>query len=209
MTPTTPLPYADLWLDVEPEAARQMLLAAVDAFATRGYSATTTREIAQRTGMSPAAVYVHYSSKVELLYAVCLAGGRSVLETVEQALGQVTGAPDRLRAFVAAFVAWHARNHTLARVIQYEARALEPEQFDAVDALQRRCERLLRAELRRGVAGGEFEIDDQGSAATAILSLGIDVARWYHPKAPAPAKLGARYADLAERMVASRQLQRA
>lgn len=209
MSPPRPTANADLWAHVEPDAARRMLLAAVDAFATRGYSATTTREIAERTGLSPAAVYVHYRSKVELLYAISLAAGQAVLDTVERAVDEHATPVERLHAFVVAFVAWHAENYTLARVIQYEARALEPGQFDAVDALRRRCERLLRSELRRGAASGEFDIDDQSSTAMAILSLGIDVARWYHPRALAPAKLGARYAELVLRMVGSRQLQRA
>ena len=209
MSPPRTSSNAALWAHVEPDAARRMLLAAVEAFATRGYSATTTREIAERTGLSPAAVYVHYRSKVDLLDAISLAAGRAVLETVEHAVAEATTPEDRLRAFVVAFVVWHAEHHTLARVIQYEARALGPEQFEAVDALRRRCERLLRTELRRGVASGDFEIDDQASTAMAILSLGIDVARWYHPRALAPAKLGARYAELALRMVGSRQLQRA
>ncbi|RBL80587.1 TetR family transcriptional regulator, partial [Streptomyces cavourensis] len=34
------------WGEVTPEAARRLLVAAVDAFAERGYHATTTRDIA-------------------------------------------------------------------------------------------------------------------------------------------------------------------
>jgi AcrR family transcriptional regulator len=159
--------------------------------------------------MSPAAVYVHYSSKIELLHAISVVGGRSSFETVESAVSAQSTPTERVHAFVAAFTAWHARNHTLARVIQYEARALGPEQLEEVAGFQRRCERLLRTELRRGVASGDFEIDDMTSTTTAILSIAIDVARWYHPKALAPAKLGARYADLALRMVAAPHLRRA
>lgn len=38
------------WAEVTPEAARRLLVAAVDAFAERGYHATTTRDIAGRAG---------------------------------------------------------------------------------------------------------------------------------------------------------------
>lgn len=34
------------WSEVTPEAARRLLVAAVEAFAERGYHATTTRDIA-------------------------------------------------------------------------------------------------------------------------------------------------------------------
>jgi AcrR family transcriptional regulator len=209
MEQSTATKNADLWADVQPDASRRMLVAAVEAFAIHGYSAATTRQIAEHSGLSPAAVYVHYNSKAELLYEISLIGTRSALRAVEHALAGLGAPADRLRAFVEAFVAWHARNHTLARVIQYELKALPAERFDEVDRVRQRIERLLRTELRRGAASGDFEIDDQRSTAMAILSLAIDVARWYQPRALAPDTLGSRYADLALRMVASRDLQRA
>lgn len=203
MVQATSADSATLWADVQPDASRRIVLAAVDAFAARGYTATTTREIAERVGMSPAAVYVHYRSKADLLYEISLVGARASLAAVTAALEGVTGAPERLRRFVEAFVAWHARNQTLARVIQYELGGLEPDQFREVDSIRGRCERLLRSELRRGGSEGQFQIDDQRTTATAILSMAIDVGRWYTGKSPAPDTLGARYADLALRMVAS------
>ncbi|SCE24280.1 transcriptional regulator, TetR family, partial [Streptomyces sp. Termitarium-T10T-6] len=58
------------WGEVTPEAARRLLVAAVDAFAERGYHATTTRDIAGRAGMSPAALYIHFKTKQELLHRI-------------------------------------------------------------------------------------------------------------------------------------------
>lgn len=40
--------------------------AAADAFAAKGFHATTTRDIAGRAGLSPAGVYVHFASKEDL-----------------------------------------------------------------------------------------------------------------------------------------------
>ena len=50
-----------------PPVATRMLGAAVEAFAELGFHVTTTREIAAKVGLSPAAVYVHCRSKEELL----------------------------------------------------------------------------------------------------------------------------------------------
>lgn len=41
---------AELWPDVQPETARRLMLAGVEAFAERGYHATTTRDIAGAAG---------------------------------------------------------------------------------------------------------------------------------------------------------------
>jgi AcrR family transcriptional regulator len=46
------------------DATRARLLkAATDAFAEKGFHATTTRDIATLAGMSPAALYVQHKSK--------------------------------------------------------------------------------------------------------------------------------------------------
>ncbi|WP_309117844.1 helix-turn-helix domain-containing protein, partial [Saccharothrix sp.] len=57
-----------------------MLIAAAAAFAGRGYHATTTRDIAAQAGMSPAAVYIHYRSKEDLLFQISRIGHRRALE---------------------------------------------------------------------------------------------------------------------------------
>jgi hypothetical protein len=49
-----------------------------------------------------------------------------------------------------------------------------------------------------------MQVDQPRRVARAILSMGIDVARWYDPGGrDSPAALGALYADLAARMVSA------
>jgi AcrR family transcriptional regulator len=168
-----------MWADVDPPAARRLLLAALETFSEYGYFATTTREIAQRAGMSPAAVYVHYPSKAEMLAQICTRGHEEVLSDIERAL-EAPGTPsERVGRFVTVFSSFHARRHTLGRVIQYELRGLENHRFREVADRRRRFEELILGELRAGVEAGEFQVDDIEATGIAILSLGIDVARWY------------------------------
>ncbi|MFJ6214605.1 TetR/AcrR family transcriptional regulator [Streptomyces sp. NPDC092296] len=202
MTATTP---ADLWPEVRPEAARRLLLAAVESFADRGYHATTTRDIATAAGMSPAALYVHYPSKAALLSEISRTGHRSTLALVEEAAAGDGGPADRMRTLVAEFTAWHARAHTVARIVQYELQALPPDEYAAVAELRHRIEEAVRGLIGEGVAAGVFDIPDVRTAARAVLSLGIDVARWYHERtAEPPEELGRRYADLVLRMLGAR-----
>lgn len=178
-----------------------MLLAALEVFSEHGYSASSTREIARRAGMSPAAVYVHYSSKLDLLSEMSRTGHAAVLAEARESAAGVEDPVDRLRRFMTAFVAWHARHHTLARVIQYELHELRPESFEEVRELRREFEELLKDDLERGVESGDFQIGDFRATELALLSMGIDVARWWTPRHPSPAALGANYAELALRMV--------
>ena len=194
-----------LWVDVEPAAARRLLLAALDAFAQKGYFATTTREISQGAGMSPAAVYVHYPSKSDMLAEICRRGHAEILGDLEDALQEPGTPTERVRRFVSVFAAFHARRSTLGRVIQYELRGLAPEQFREIAQIRQRFEDLIRAELEAGIAAGEFTVEDVESTGVAILSLCIDVARWHGALRDrlSPDELGTFYADLVTKMISA------
>ena len=197
---------ADPWASVRPEASRRMVLAAIDAFAERGYHATTTRDIAGRAGLSPAALYVHYPSKAALLAQISRTGHEAALALVEDCLRGAGPDPvERLRRVVHDFTIWHAEHHRVARVVQYELAALPEDDASAVAALRRRIEGLVSAELVAGVAAGRMSVDDPRGVARAILSLCVDVSRWFDPRGRERAgTVAALYAELAVRMVGGR-----
>ena len=194
--------YERLWAHVEPENSRRLLLAALEVFAAKGFHAATTREIAERVGMSSAAIYVHYPSKVELLLQITVIGHKSVLTDAREATELFSDPVDRIRGFVEAFTAWHARYHTLAHVTQYEIAAFGESQFREIRRLRRKIVQFLENEVRGGEEAGLLEIADRAATLTAILSLGIDVARWYGvARSPSPDVLGRLYGDLVLKML--------
>lgn len=193
------------WGEVTPEAARRLLVAAVEAFAERGYHATTTRDIASRAGMSPAALYIHYKTKEELLHRISRIGHDKALEILDAAAGREGTAAERLTAAVRSFVGWHAARHTTARVVQYELDALAAEHRTEIVELRRRSDAAVRRILQDGVRDGEFDVPDVPGTTLAVLSLCIDVARWFNTEGRrTPDEVGALYADLVLRMVIAR-----
>ncbi|MET9961174.1 TetR/AcrR family transcriptional regulator [Streptomyces sp. NPDC006326] len=190
------------WSEVTPDAARRLLVAAVEAFAERGYHATTTRDIAGRAGMSPAALYIHYKTKEELLHRISRIGHDKALDILESAASGPGSAAERLDAAVRSFVRWHAAHHTTARVVQYELDALAPEHRLEIVALRRQSDAAVRRILAEGVAAREFDVPDVPGTTLAVLSLCIDVARWFSVDGRrTPDEVGALYADLVLRMV--------
>src|SRR5882757_2688398 len=169
------------WADITPDAARRLVLAAVEAFAERGYHATTTRDIAGRAGMSPAALYIHYKTKEELLYQISKVGHLRALAMLSEARDAEGPASERLASAVRAFVRWHAEHHTTGRVVQYELGALSPEHYSEIVVLRRRSEEAIRAIIMAGVTAGEFDVPEVNGTTLAVLSLCIDVARWFNP----------------------------
>ncbi|MFB6962416.1 TetR/AcrR family transcriptional regulator [Streptomyces sp. NPDC056309] len=190
------------WGEVTPDAARRLLVAAVEAFAERGYHATTTRDIAGRAGMSPAALYIHYRTKEELLHRISRIGHEKALEILRTAARREGGATERLADAVSSFVRWHAGGRTTARVVQYELDSLGPDARAEILALRRQVDAEVRGIIEDGVASGEFDVPDVRGTTLAVLSLCIDVARWFNLEGPrTPEEVGALYADLVLRMV--------
>lgn len=183
----------DLWGAFPAGPRRALAQSAAAEFGLRGYHATTTRHIASRAGMSPAGLYVHYASKADILFAIAQAGHASVLELLT-AIASEEGTPiDRLHALVRGFVVWHAVNASLARVLQYEIKALEPDHYREVAALRRRTKNLLY----EAVGSVSTSAPRREVVLRAIVSLGIDTARWYDPEREiAPTDLAGQYADL-------------
>ncbi|MEW2085367.1 MULTISPECIES: TetR/AcrR family transcriptional regulator [unclassified Streptomyces] len=194
------------WGEVTPEAARKLLVAAVEAFAESGYHATTTRDIAGRAGMSPAALYIHYKTKEELLHRISRIGHDKALEILTAADAGGGTPSDRLADAVRSFVRWHAGRHDTAHVVQYEIDALSDDHRTEILELRRRSDAVVRGILRDGVETGEFDVPDVPGTTVAVLSLCIDVARWFNVRgARTPDEVGALYADLVLRMVAARK----
>ncbi|GAA2089018.1 TetR/AcrR family transcriptional regulator [Kitasatospora saccharophila] len=184
------------------ETARRLLLAAVDSFARRGYHATTTRDIATAAGMSPAALYIHYPSKAALLAEISRTGHRATLELVERAEAAGADPVERMRALAESFTVWHARGHTVGRIVNNELHALPEEDFAAVAELRIRIEETVLRIIADGAAAGLFRVPDQRTAARAVTSLGIDVSRWYTERSSeSPEELGRRYGQLVLRML--------
>ncbi|KPM56509.1 TetR family transcriptional regulator [Frankia sp. CcI49] len=191
-----------------PEASRadatraRLLAAALDAFATKGFHGTTTRDIAAAAGMSSAALYVHHKSKEELLYLISLTGHQRTLARLRAALAHSDDPVEQLRRVAQTFAESHARDHTTARVVNYELAALSSEHREEIHAIRREIAAEIGGIVQRGVAAKVFVAPDPAMTATALVSLAIDIGRWYRDDGSwTPAEIGRRYAELSLRMV--------
>ncbi|GAB2867250.1 TetR family transcriptional regulator [Nocardioides pacificus] len=180
----------------------RLLAAAVEAFAAKGFHATTTRDIAAAAGMSPAALYVHHSSKEELLYLISRQGHEATLALVREGLTTSSDPVEQLRRVVHAFAVHHATGHTGARIVNYELAALSEEHLGEIREVRQQIQAEMRALVERGVEAGVFTTPSAQMASVALLSLGIDIARWYRDDGSwSPQDVAEFYADLALRMV--------
>lgn len=182
----------------------RILSAACDRFYKVGFHGTSTRDIATAAGMSATALYAHYPSKQAMLAKLCILGTASALEALRKGGDPALPPVQRLRSAVYSFACWHANNYIIGRVAQWDLSALEPSSFEVVASLRRDIDRELRATLTEGVTTREFAIHDLTGTTLAILSLCIDIVRWFPSRRIRVAEdIASTYVGLVESMVLS------
>jgi tetracycline repressor-like protein len=76
------------------------------------------------------------------------------------------------------------------------------EHYTEIVALRRQSEAAVRSIIQDGVRAGDFDVPEVSGTTLAVLSLCIDVARWFNPDGRrTPDEVGALYAGLVLRMV--------
>jgi AcrR family transcriptional regulator len=194
----------DFWGDEYPPVARDLLTSAVSCFASKGFNATTTRDITAAVNLSPGALYVHFPSKEEVLFAIIRIGHQRVLEaiTVPPAGTAEANPAGVVGELVRRFVTWHARYHTVARVGQFELAGLNREHYELVTAQRQMITSVFRSAVSAGIDTGDFDVSDINRAVRAIISIGVDIVRWYRlDGTEKPEEVADSYARLAQRML--------
>jgi AcrR family transcriptional regulator len=179
--------------------------AALQLFAAKGFEGTGIRDIADRAGLSTAALYHYMGSKEELLVAFMV---ESMTELTRVALAALEGAgdpPAQLAALVRTHVGFHTLDAQRSLVADDELRAVSDAAFTKVMQLRDGYERLWAETLDRGARSGEFSYADARITRLALLEMCSGVARWYSDRGPRhPAEIADCFADLALAMVGAR-----
>jgi AcrR family transcriptional regulator len=193
----------ELWSEMSGTVVQSLLSSAMRCFAMNGYHATTTRDISLGAGLSPAAMYVHFPTKELMLYEIVRTGHEQALAYIQApAVSDIPAVADRLRMLVSRYTIWHARHHIAARSAQYELAGLTAEHYEEIVELRHRTNEVFRDVVARGVADGTFAEVDVNRVVRSMLSLSIDLVRWYRlDGSDSPEQLGEFYADLALKMV--------
>jgi AcrR family transcriptional regulator len=196
---------AELWDPSLTDLARRLLASAVQCFAANGYHATTTRDITSVVGVTPAALYLPFSSKEGVLYEIARVSHEHALDALRgPEVDAAEGPAAKLRLVVQRYSEVHARYHVAARVAQYELNGLSEEHYEEILRLRRETNEIFHAIIGQGVADGTFGSVDVNRVTRAIQSLVIDLARWYRlDGSDSPEQLGQYYGELALHMVAA------
>jgi AcrR family transcriptional regulator len=181
------------------ETRTRLMEAAVTTFAAKGFHGATTRDIARAAGISPTAMYVHMDSKEELLYLISREGHEEALRVVRAAVASSADLVEQLRTVVHDFAIHHARSHETSRIVNYELSALNKDHLAEIQDLRREIVLEFRSLIDRGADAGVFVTSNRRMAANALMSIGVDISRWYRDDGILPDEVADAYAELALR----------
>jgi AcrR family transcriptional regulator len=180
-----------------------VLDAAVTAFAQRGYHGTSVRDLAKQQGLSVAALYHHFPTKLDVLMAIMTTVMDDIIESTEQA--RDGAAPDPVSRFSAAIrqhVLFHTHRQAESFVANSELRSLSGDNLAEILSRRDRQERIFADLIDDGIREGVFTVEYPAETTRAILAMCISVHTWYRADGPlTPDEVADRYLSLALRQV--------
>jgi AcrR family transcriptional regulator len=170
-----------------------------------GFAAPGLADYPQCLSVAHRKAHIGDQSKEELLYRISLRGHQVALHVITDAAATSADPVERLTAMMRAFVRHHARHHTIARVVNDELGALSPEHQQEVFQIRKAIDRLMLEVIEAGVARGQFHTSNTRMTSVALLSLTVDVARWFRDDlAWTPDQVADHFSELALRIAGAR-----
>jgi len=164
---------------------RRLAGAAIELFYAHGVVATSVRDITSACGLTPGALYNHFSSKEELLYVLVRDIHVQVDEAMAVALEAAGPDPvDRLSSIVRFLVAHTAGYKKQSRFANREFTVLTGARMQAIRAIRRGMRDRLAGVLLDGAKQGVFCLiggNDQRSAALCsgtVLNMCVHISEW-------------------------------
>lgn len=106
---------------MKPEETRARILEASDAlFGELGFDATSTRDIAERSGVNKALIHYHYGSKDDLLEVVLDGYYERLTRALVAAMGRRTKPEEQATELLDAYADFLAQNRTFCSIVQRE-----------------------------------------------------------------------------------------
>src|SRR5882757_2966189 len=163
------------------ERPGEIIDAALALFVEKGFAATRLDDVAERAGLSKAAIYLYFDDKIALFQGVIQRAIGSNLGMVEAMLAAHRGSVAELLPRILEFMASRIEETPMASVAKLviaESRAFpEIGRFYLEEVIGRGLP-LLEGLIARGIAQGEFRRVDPGMTVRSIVGAMLLAGLW-------------------------------
>ncbi len=165
-------------IEREAHRKRQIVQAAFDVIAQKGYNSFTIEDIANRAGLSKGGVLHYFKSKEDILIFLLERIYGVIEENITRRSEKFKSCEKKLKAILIAFIVT-AKKHPAVYTVMVDFWAQVPVN-DRVGALNSKIYGIMCDAVRRvivqGIEQGEFKAVDPANAAFMIVAMIMNVA---------------------------------
>jgi AcrR family transcriptional regulator len=170
---------------VKPSSRDAIFTATIGLFSERGYSSTSMRDIANAVGLLPGSLYVHITSKEQLLADIVETGIDRFMVACRAAMDSEETASARLRAVIHAHMELIAEDAEHVRVALHQWKYLTGDRREEIMDQRRAYEGLFKTLVADGVESGEFSKDlNPRIAVLTIIGTLNWTSEWFRVDGP-------------------------
>lgn len=148
-------------------------------FQENGYSATSMRHLAGAMGIEPASLYSHIKSKEEILHAICFGMADAFFNAIEPIMRSDHSNAAKLRSMIVAHTNVVLKKVHATTVFFHDWRHLSEPALSDFKKMRKAYEQAFSKVMHRGVAEGEFAIDDIDFCVKTLFSAMNMTHEWY------------------------------
>lgn len=159
----------------------KIVQAAAELFSTKGFKATTVRDIAERAGILSGSLYAHIDTKEDLLLEIVRRAAREFTDSLQPIVQSDLIPEDKIRKAVRAHLGVIASSRAWSTVYLDEDTAFSEEGRSMVRQLRNAYEQYWIQILEEGRVQQAFSFTDAVLIRKFILSALNGFHRWYDP----------------------------
>jgi AcrR family transcriptional regulator len=173
-------------------ALARVIDAAIGLFSRKGYTATSTREVAKILGIQKATLYYHVESKEDLLFLICQSSLTQIQNDVETAIRDTHDPLERIQTLIRSHIESLLRDEARHSTTFTEMRALSEERLQQIMKLRDNYENMVRSVLQDAQDAGVLRPDIEVKyLSLALLGIMNRVMVWYRRGGPlSPTQIG-------------------
>jgi AcrR family transcriptional regulator len=185
-----------------------LLDAALNVFAEKGYDGASLQDIAERIGILKGSVYYYYKSKEDILFDVVKFVHDLHLENARSLVAAQGDPLDRLRFLLEGHAIFVCRNLDRATVFLREMDRLPPERQAEILGPDHSYQRVFRDAIVAAQKAGQVAAEVNPKLASLWILGALNwLHRWYRPdRSNGPEQVAAQFADQLTRGVAASPL---
>ncbi len=162
------------------ETAQIILEKAHELFVEKGYERSSMREIAERVGISKAALYHHFKNKEEILFTLCVQAGEIVNEDMRMAIFRSESSHASIREqlinILYDYTTGYLKHKNFNKVLFFEIESLPPEKRDIIVNYERTNVAQFKNYIKRMMKLGKLK----DTNATVLTFCFFATVQWLY-----------------------------